>query len=265
MFFQLSKIFWAIAVPSTFLTIVAVLGLVLLLCRLRRVGLALICAGLLGLVVFGLGPPGRALTVPLENRFPSFVDDGLPVHGVVVLGGGELPLITQARGQASFQEAGERITTLADLARRYPDAKIVFSGGSGELVRETRLSEADVVRMALPQLGIPVERVTFEDRSRNTAENAAFSRDLVAPKPGERWLLVTSAYHMPRAMGCFRVADFDVTAYPVDFRTTGHSRWTEPFRNVAEGLAFTDLAVREWVGLAVYYLTGRTNALMPAP
>ncbi|MFT0861053.1 YdcF family protein [Ancylobacter sp. G4_0304] len=265
MFFQLSKIFWAIAVPSTFLTFVALLGVVLLLCRLRRTGLSLICVGLVGLVVFGLGAPGRAMMVPLENRFPIFVDDGKPVHGVVVLGGGELPLVTQARGQATFQEAGERITALADLARRYPDARVVFSGGNGELVPSARMSEADVVRMALPQLGISVERVSFESRSRNTAENAAFSRDLVDPKPGERWLLVTSAYHMPRAMGCFRVADFDVTAYPVDFRTTGHPRWTEPFRNVAEGLAFTDLALREWVGLAVYYLTGRTDAPMPAP
>ncbi|MBB3771116.1 uncharacterized SAM-binding protein YcdF (DUF218 family) [Angulomicrobium tetraedrale] len=263
MFFAASKLFWMVSVPSTLLTMIALAGL-LVLARWRRAGAVLTSIGVIGLVLAGLGPFGRLLTVPLEQRFPTFVDDGRPVEGVIVLGGAELPGITAARGQPAFQESAERMFALADLSRRYPQARLLFSGGSGALI-PAALQEADVVRMALPQLGVDPARVAFETRSRNTAENARFSRALAQPKPGERWLLVTSALHMPRAMGCFRAAGFPVVAYPVDFRTTGQAPWWQPFDSVAQGLDFFDTALRQWIGLAAYYWTGRTDALFPAP
>lgn len=264
MFFYASKLFWTFATPSTFLTLVALAGVILLF-RFRRAGTVLVCVGVVGLVAVGFGPFGRALLVPIENRFPVFVDDGRPVDGVIVLGGAELSAITEARGQPGFQESGERIMALADLARRYPNARIVFTGGSGSLFPVGGVSESDVVRLALPQLGIDPARVIFEGKSRNTAENASFSRAMLDPKPGERWLLVTSAFHMPRAMGCFRVAGFPVVAYPVDFRTDGNPGWGRLFSSIAEGLGFIDLAVREWIGLVVYFATGRTDAVLPGP
>ncbi|MGA8158976.1 MAG: YdcF family protein, partial [Rhodoplanes sp.] len=108
-------------------------------------------------------------------------------------------------------------------------------------------------------------RLIPEDRSRNTVENAVFSKELAAPKEGERWLLATSAYHMPRAIGAFRRAGFEVEAYPVDWRTRGPADAGRPFQSVADGLKRTDTAVREWVGLFVYWLTGRSSELFPAP
>ncbi|MDQ0510639.1 YdcF family protein [Ancylobacter amanitiformis] len=263
MFFAASKLLWMVSVPSTLLTMIALAGL-LVLARWKRVGAVLTSIGVIGLVLAGLGPFGRLLTVPLEERFPPFVDDGRPVDGVIVLGGAELPGITAARGQPAFQESAERMFALADLSRRYPQARLLFSGGSGALL-PAAMQEADVVRMALPQLGVDPARVAFETRSRNTAENARFSRALAEPKPGERWLLVTSALHMPRAMGCFRAAGFPVVAYPVDFRTTGQAPGWQPFDSVAQGLDFFDTALRQWIGLAAYYWTGRTDALFPAP
>ncbi|MFK8251062.1 YdcF family protein [Ancylobacter terrae] len=261
MFFYLSKLFWAVAVPSTFLTVLALAGLVL--ARFRpRAGLALATLAVLGLLVGGLGPVGRALIQPLEDRFPIFTDDGRPVDGIIVLGGAELPLIFAARGQAAFQESAERLLAMGELARRYPQARVLFSGGSSQL-REAP-SEADTVRAALPALGLAPERVEFEATSRNTAENARLSKEYAKPAPGERWLLVTSAFHMPRAMGCFRAAGFDVVAYPVDFRTTG-SDLDELNRSVSGGLMELDLGVREWIGLIVYRLTGRIGDLLPAP
>jgi len=263
MFFNASKLLWMVMVPSTFLVLLAVVGL-LLLRRWRRLGTALITLGVVGLLAFGLGPFGRMLTAALENRFPVFVDDGRPVDGIIVLGGAELPEITAARGQPAFQESAERMFALADLSRRYPQARLVFTGGSGNLLGST-MREADVVRMALPQIGVDPARVTFETQSRNTEENARLSRQLVEPGPGERWLLVTSAMHMPRAMGSFRAAGFPVTAYPVDFRTTGRGDPWRLFDSVAQGLDFFDGAVRQWVGLAAYYWSGRSSALFPAP
>lgn len=263
MFFNASKLIWMVMVPSTLLVLLAVVGL-LVLWRWRRLGTSLLALGVVGLLAVGLGPFGRMLTVPLENRFPIFVDDGRPVDGVIVLGGAELPEITAARGQPAFQESAERMFALADLARRYPQARLVFSGGSGSLLGSS-MQEADVVRMALPQLGIDPARVAFETQSRNTVENARLSRQLAEPKPGERWLLVTSAMHMPRAIGSFRAAGFPVTAYPVDFRTTGRGDPWRPFNSVAEGLEFFDGALRQWTGLAAYYWSGRSSALFPAP
>ena len=263
MFFSVSKLLWMVMVPSTFLVIVAVLGLLLMRHR-RRVGVGLVALGLVGLPAAGLGPFGRMLTMSLEDRFPVFADDGRPVAGVIVLGGSELPDVTAARGQPAFQESAERMFALADLSRRYPDARVIFSGGSGRLFGSP-MQEADVVRMALPQLGVDPARIEYEPASRNTAENARLSRELAQPKPGERWLLVTSAMHMPRAVGCFRAAGFPVTAYPVDFHTTGRGNPWRLFGSVAEGLQFFDAAMREWVGLTVYYWTGRSSAWFPAP
>lgn len=263
MFFYLSKILWMVAVPSTFLTLLAVAGL-LLRRWCRRLGTVLTAAGVVGLLLVGLGPFGRLLAVPLEDRFPVYVDDGRPVDGVIVLGGSELPGITAARGVASFQEAAERLLAMGELSRRYPAARIVFAGGSSSL-GDQAMQEADVVRMALPQIGVDESRVAFERMSRNTAENARLAKELVQPRPGERWLLVTSAFHMPRSIGCFRAVGFPVTAYPVDFRTTGEAAPFQLFNSVSEGLSFFDMAVREWIGLAAYYLTGRIDSPFPGP
>ncbi|TCK27921.1 uncharacterized SAM-binding protein YcdF (DUF218 family) [Ancylobacter aquaticus] len=263
MFFYVSKIFWMIAAPSTLLPLIALAGLAVSL-RWRRLGMTLATLGVVGLLLIGLGPFGRMLLVPLEGRFPPYSEDGRRVDGIVVLGGSELPGISAARGQPSFQESAERILAMGELARRYPQARIVVAGGSGRL-GESPMQEADVVRMALPQIGLAEERVTFETASRNTEENARLAKALVKPGPDENWLLVTSAYHMPRAVGCFRAAGFPVTAYPVDFRTTGNPGYFRLFSSVAEGLGFFELALREWIGLSVYYFTGRIGSPLPGP
>lgn len=265
MFYVLSKVFWFFATPSNALAILALLGVGLAwVKRLRRLGLALAGVSAAGLLVAGLSPLANWAILPLEDRFPAFRDDGRPVDGVVVLGGAVQAEESFGRGQLTVNEAAERVLALADLARRYPGAKIVFSGGGGTLfVDET--PEADAVEKFLDTLGLPRERVLFENQSRTTSENAVFTRRLVGPKPGERWLLVTSAWHLPRAVGCFRQAGFSVTPYPVDFRTRGPSDAWRTFTFASEGLRRLDLAAREWAGLVGYRLAGRTDALFPGP
>jgi uncharacterized SAM-binding protein YcdF (DUF218 family) len=105
----------------------------------------------------------------------------------------------------------------------------------------------------------------MERRSRNTQENAEFSKALAAPKSGERWLLVTSAYHMPRSVGVFRKAGFAVEPYPVDWRVGGPAdRWR--FRTFAiDGLANLDAGTREWMGLVAYRISGKTSEFFPGP
>jgi uncharacterized SAM-binding protein YcdF (DUF218 family) len=149
------------------------------------------------------------------------------------------------------------------LARAYPRARIVYSGGDASLMG-SEAPEADFIHPLLDSFGIPRDRVLLETRSRNTAENAVFTKELVEPKPTERWLIVTSALHMPRAIGCFRKAGFAVEAYPVGWRTTQLFDSLGQ-RTLSEGLKQLDVAANEWIGLVAYRLTGRTSALFPAP
>lgn len=264
-FFTVSKVFWFLAAPSNLPFLLAAIGLVLLLFRRVRAGTVLVTLSVLVTVVFGFSPLANYLQSPLEERFPQFHDDGRPVTGVILLGGAEEPAIGLARGQPTFSDAAERAIAFGALSRRYPDARLAFVGGSGRLFPDGTALEARMMRLTVPDLGIAPERVVFEENSRNTAENAAFARALLKPQPGERWLLVTSAIHMPRAMGCFRKAGFDVVAYPVDYRTIGPDQLDDWFSRSAMGLGATDAALREWIGLVVYYLTGKIGSLFPAP
>ena len=165
----------------------------------------------------------------------------------------------------ALNESAERVTVAAELARRYPKLRIIFSGGTNALIFD-KGAEAALRRAAAGGSGgRPHERIVAEEQSRNTVENAVFSRLIANPQPGQRWLLLTSAFHMPRAIAVFRAAGFPVEAYPVDWRTTGPIDLVRPYPSVSEGLRRTDVAVREWIGLLLYRLTGKTAELFPGP
>jgi len=264
MFFPLSKILGFFAIPSNLAISIGLLGLLLLPTRFARGGRALAFASLIVLAILGLSPVGNALMIPLEDRFPRWDATRGDPDGIIVLGGAISPDVSAARDEVALNEAAERLTVAAELARRYPAARIVFSGGSGALIYDEG-AEAPFALRLLQDLGIPRARILLEDRSRNTVENAIFSKALIQPKPGERWLLVTSAHHLPRAIGVFRKMGFPVEAYPVDWRTRGAADALRPFATLGDGLRRSDTAVREWVGLAVYWLTGRSSALFPGP
>jgi uncharacterized SAM-binding protein YcdF (DUF218 family) len=263
MFFVLSKTASLLLVPSNLLLIIGLAGLALLLTRWRRLGRRLALTSLTLFLALGLLPVGAALNHIIENRFPVWDPSRGTPDGIVVIGGAINPRLSRARGQVALSDAAERLTIIAKLARDYPNAKIVFSSGDASLLGN-RGAEADYLYPLLDTFGVPRDRVMLENKARNTAENAAFTKALVAPKPGERWLLVTSAQHMPRAMGCFRQVGFPVEAYPVDWHSTPRWRWLQP-TEFGRTLATVDDAVHEWVGLIVYRLTGRTSELLPGP
>jgi uncharacterized SAM-binding protein YcdF (DUF218 family) len=264
MFFVLSKVFGFIAVPSNLLVMIGVMGIVLLPTRFSVTGRRLLIASVLLIAALGVLPIGSMLAVPLESRFPLWDSGKGEPTGIIVLGGTISPTLSFARQQVALNDAGERVTATVELAHKYPNARIVFSGGNGALI-PGRLREADFALHVLEDLGVPSNRIMLEREARNTAENAIFSRRLIAPKPGERWLLVTSAMHMPRAMGAFRRAGFPVEAYPVDYRSAGWPDvWTVP-GSVVDGIARTDIAVHEWLGLFIYWITGQISVPFPGP
>jgi len=260
MSFFLSKVLWELVRPSTFLLLTTVLGTLLLWSRWHRPGRILVSISLAGMLLPAILPLAPLLEGPLENHFPQPV---LPprVDGVIVLGGAENPATSAARGQVVLNGAGERLLTGLELAQRYPQAKLVFTGGSSALLGDG-VSSATVAERLFSAFGIDRSRTVLERSSRNTHENASFTFAEVRPRPGETWVLVTSAMHLPRSVGLFRKAGWQVIPYPVDYRSSGRALFAPSLRFIEE-LGYVDHAVREWTGLIAYRLLGRTDALFP--
>ena len=219
------------------------LGLGLIFSKRRRVGGRLLACCVAALLICGISPLGALLLLPLETRFSPWNPDTEDPAGIIVLGGGLDPELTAARGTPAT--GGARIVVAAELAYRYPKARLVYVGGNASL-RAVNLSEADAAEGIFKNLGIREDRVQLEPNSRNTDENVRFSVQLVNPKPGERWrLLVTSAFHGPRAMGLFRKAGMTLDPYPVNWRTRGWSDLYKLQTDWIAGLDLTDTAAHE--------------------
>lgn len=262
MFFVLSKVAGFFVVPSNLIALAGLAGLCLLPAR-RRAGLTLLIVSTVLLAIAGLSPLGNVLLLGLTERFPQWQSSDAP-DGIIVLGGAIDSEASAARNSLELDASAERILAMLRLARRFPQARIAFSGGSGNLFMGS-VSEAPIAAQLLQEFGVSRDRILLEEGSRTTAENATMLRAMLAPKPGERWLLVTSAFHMPRAIGAFRKAGFEVEAFPVDWRTRGWVDAVVPFDRLSSGLARTDIALHEWGGLMMYWLTGRSSELFPAP
>ena len=265
MFFFLSKTLGVVLLPSNLLIGVGIVGLVLLVTRFASPGRKLVVASVLLLAICGFSPIGNLLFYPLESRFPPWDDTRGAPDGIVVLGGTIEPDLSAAHGVAVFNASVDRIIAVAGLARRYPNARIVFSGGNANLVSSDAAKEADFAIPVFESFGFSKDRLIMERRSRNTWENAEFSKALVSPKNGERWLLVTSAFHMPRSVGIFRKAGFEVEPCPVDWRIGGRDDLLTFSATFVDGLSRVDTASREWMGLIAYWFTGKTSELFPGP
>lgn len=260
--FVAGKLAWMLLKPSNLLALLLALGIGARMIGRRRTGAFLIAGATTALLAATVLPLGAWLISPLENRFPA---PALParVDGVIVLGGAIEPGLSADRKALSLNGNAERLVAFAALARRYPDAKLVFTGGSGNVMRPDE-REGDWVGPFLDAAGIARERVTVERDSRNTDDNARMSKSLVNPRAGETWVLVTSARHMPRSVGLFRKHGWPVIPYPADYLTTREVGWSPGF-SLSRGLAALDSAAYEWLGLAYYRLSGRIDDWFPGP
>jgi uncharacterized SAM-binding protein YcdF (DUF218 family) len=264
-FFILSKTLGLLLLPTNFLIGLGLIGAILLATRFESAGRKLVIVCALMLAICGFSPLGNWVLYPLESRFPPWdATKGAP-DGIVVLGGSIDPELSAAHGVPVFKAAADRLIAAAALARQYPNARVVFSGGSANLIWDDAAEEADYATTVFESLGISRQRLTIERRSRNTQENAEYSKALAAPKAGERWLLVTSAYHMPRSVGLFRKAGFAVEPYPVDWHTGGRADLLKFSIRGTDGLDSLDTGIREWMGLAAYRISGRTGEFFPGP
>lgn len=264
MFFFLSKTVGWLLTPSNLIVTFAVLGLFSLAARFASLGRRLLVCSALLLVICALTPIGYWFMVPLEERFPAWQPAPGQPDGIIVLGGSIAPDLSGARGVGVFPNSADRLVAAAELARRYPSIPVIFTGGSATLaIGDGR--EADYASGIFERLGLSRDRILLERESRNTIENARLTKSMANPKPGEHWLLVTSAYHMPRSVGLFRKVGFPVDPYPVDWLTRGEQDLMKFGDKPLDNLVLTDRAVREWIGMLANRLSGNSDDIFPAP
>ena len=258
-FFIASKLFWLFARPESWIVLLLAVGL-WSLWRHRLPDARRFVLSTLGLIlVFGLVPVGKILIQPLEVRFPAAPDIQAPA-AIIVLGGGENARMSAASGLPELNAAGERLVLGLALAQDFPEATLIFTGGSASLVDQSS-SGADGAQSLFDRFRSAESRIILEPDARNTAENATLTRALVDDPAVGPWVLVTSAFHMPRSVGSFCAAGWrEVIPYPVDYRAAdlGGVYWS-----LAGNLDLLNVATKEWVGLVAYSVTGRTPALLP--
>jgi uncharacterized SAM-binding protein YcdF (DUF218 family) len=254
---------WSLFSPSQILLGLSIAGGLLLAFGRVRWGRRLGIAGAIGLVLFGFLPTSHFLAAALETRFPQ---PRLPgqITGIVLLSGAERPSSTETYGEPQLSSAAGRYTTTLRLAARYPGARIVFTGGPEKDPATGELGQTGVAKSLLASVGIDPARITYEEASVDTCDNASNTKALVQPRAGENWVVVTSAMHMPRTMACFRAAGWEVIPQPANYQVVLGGIDAGTFL-IADNLTLLDTALHEWVGLAFYRLTGRTREIFPAP
>ncbi|MEO0930999.1 MAG: YdcF family protein [Pseudomonadota bacterium] len=255
-----------ITTPSTFLLLLILLALIALLLRWRRGAMTCLTLGLTGFVAFGFTSLSEVLIAPLVTRFaPVDLATAEPPFGIIVLGAGLSEVHANHTGALiELEDGGEAVPTAALLAQRYPDVRIILSGGSGTDFPPAPLRGVDGMRRVLMAFGVAEERIVVDPNSGTTAARARNTLTLIGEDADEVWWAITPAHRMPRLMGSYRKLGFEPVPYPVDFK------WIPPFdfsyfHHFSDGLRLTDAGAHEWRGLLYYYLTDKTDTLFPGP
>lgn len=261
LFFYISKLIWLLVSPDSLLLILLILSLVLLYIGKIKQAKTLLATISLLLLLIALFPVGEWLLYPLESRFQTNPNLPEKVDGIIVLSGAEDAELSHIWKQVELGAAAERDLTFLTLAQQHPNAKLVFTGGSGSLTRQ-EYKGADVAEKLFKQLSFDTTKIIFERKSRNTYENVIYSKDLVKPIKNENWILITTGWHMPRSVGIFCKADWPVIPYPVDHQTNKDNLFRIDF-DLSNNLYVLKTAIKEWLGLFAYYLSGKTTSFLP--
>jgi len=261
MFFAASKIFWVLVQPLNALCLLALAGFAMRGVWPRK-GQTVINSALILILFFGIVPVGPLALTWLEKQYT--VPNVLPqkIDGVIVLGGGFESHLTQISGHIVANDNVDRVFCFVEIAKKHPQAKLVFSGGQGDILHPDAMESLDA-RLFFHLVGLGSANILYETQSRNTYENAYYTKEMVKPKAGENWVLVTSAFHMPRAVGIFEELDWKIIPYQCDPKTDGKYTLVGGLPNVTANFSALNIAVKEIIGLIVYNLTGKSAFIIP--
>ena len=255
------KILWTIFQPVNLIIYFFLLGCLFYLLNKKKLGIRISFIGLTLLFFCGFYPIGTILSLPLENRFINSNLSKKP-YGIIVLGGSEEVFKSISRNQISLNDSSERLIYFYLLSKRFPDSKLVFTGGGKKY---KNFNESEIAKKLFEGFGMNVENILFETLSVNTYENAKFSYNLIQPKKTQDWVIVTSALTMPRAIGTFKKVGWNVVPYSVDFKTSEYNNFFKINRNFLSGLKSLNNVTYEWLGLFYYKLINRTDDFLPCP
>jgi uncharacterized SAM-binding protein YcdF (DUF218 family) len=260
--FLASKLFWLLAQPLSLVFLCLIIAILLDAAGWERTRgfFSALAVTVLFLTLFTSA--GGYFLQTLENRFVRPANPPTEVSCIVILGGAFENEVMAARGGTEFNQSADRFIEGLRLARQYPDARILVSGGDGSF-SGAYAGDAEASTAFFTAFGIPAERLIRDETSRTTFENAANTKDLLKTSGLGNCLLVTSAFHMPRSVGLFRKLGITVVPWPVDYRTSGQVSLWPDFSQPSLNAQLTTTAMREWTGLLAYYISGRTHAIFP--
>jgi uncharacterized SAM-binding protein YcdF (DUF218 family) len=245
----------AVLIEPLFWVLLLLLAGVLLGGRRARPGRTLSALALLALLLSSWTSGPEALLRALESRYERPPEQALQhFAGIVVLGGAlSSPELWEAHPQVGLNDQAERMTEAVALMRSHPNLRLLFTGGNAKISGEG-VSEAQRAKVFFDAMGVDPARVGYESASRNSYENALLTASMPGVDKTQPWLLLTSAFHLPRAMGVFTHAGWNVAPWPVDYRTTAHDSWFD--FSLHYGPEMWQLALHEWLGYAAYRMAG---------
>ena len=259
MSFYLSKILWLILNPFNIFIIINFLIIILYVLSFRRLSKTIFVINFLFLIIISILPIGNYLIYQIEKEYHSNTEIPENIDGILILGGATNVLMFREYGQISLNESAERLVESVDIIRKHQNAKVIFSGGSGVLNRPD-LGHSDVAKFFYKKMGLDINRLIFENSSRNTYENILFSKKIIIPKKNEKWLLITSASHMKRAQLVAEKNNWNLIPYAVDFKNLKNFKFTFNL-NLLSNINYFQQGSHEWLGLISYYLMGRTSKI----
>lgn len=252
--FVLSKALHLFTEPMAYVAAILVAGIVSHFFAVRLARAAYVAA-IATLCALGFEAVPNVLVTRLESSYVAAPNDLSGYAGMVILGG----VFTSGEGSGirdiSVNHAAERAIVPVALLRNFPRLKIVFSGGDGDQSTRFQGPEADRARVFFDAMGVPAGAVIYERESRTTAENAVFSARLAGIDVRAPWLLVTSAWHMPRSLAAFRNGGWsNITALPVDFRSSADLPVLS--YSLDRSLSLWRIVLHEYAGIVWYRANG---------
>ena len=260
MSFYLSKILWLIVNPFNIFIFITLFTMFLYFINFRRLSLIIYLINFIFIALISFLPIGSYLTYIIEKEFHTNTKFPQQVDGILILGGATNPLLFKEFDQISLNGSAERLVESVMIIRKFEKAKVIFSGGSG-IINRSDLGHSQVAKLFYKKIGVDINKIFFEDKSRNTYENIIYSKKIAKPKKNENWLLITSAFHMKRALLIAEKNNWKLIPYAVDFKNIKEFKLT-PNLNLLSNLNSFQSGLHEWLGLVSYYLMGRTDKFL---
>ncbi len=261
LFFISSKILWLIISPENLIVIALFATFILFLSKKLRLAKKFFYVTSSTIFIIALFPIGSWLIYPLETQFPAHPNLPEKIDGIILLGGSFNTSSSQAWGKVQTNNFADRIHSFIALKYKYPNAKAIFTGGIAS-VNSTYPTEAFFAQKLFNDMGLEDEQILYESKARNSYENIIYAKRLALPKQGENWIVVSSAFHLPRTVGIFCQQNWPIIPYPADFHSNPDSMFM-PELNLSDNLNLLNYAIHEWIGLIAYHLTGKTTEWLP--